>query len=48
MKNLKQFEPLIKLIDNDKKFLIIASILILLSSIAEIFIWKFDFVASSF
>ena len=37
MKSLKEFIPLIKLIGKDKKRLIIASILIFLSGIAEIF-----------
>ena len=37
MKNLKEFRPLIKLIGNDKKKLIIASILIFISGIATIF-----------
>ena len=37
MKSLKEFIPLIKLIGNDKRRLIIASILIFLSGIAEIF-----------
>lgn len=37
MKNLKEFKPLIKLIGKDKKRLIIASILIFISSISEIF-----------
>lgn len=36
MKNLKEFKPLIKLIKEDKKKLIIASILIFISGIAEI------------
>lgn len=37
MKNLKEFKPLIKLLGEDKKRLIIASILIFISSISEIF-----------
>lgn len=37
MKNLKEFKPLIKLIDKDKYKLIIASILIFISGIFEIF-----------
>ena len=37
MKNLKEFKPLIKLIDKDKTKLIIASILIFISGITEIF-----------
>ena len=37
MKNLKEFRPLIKLIGNDKKKLIIASILIFISGIATIY-----------
>ena len=37
MKNLKEFKPLIKMLDKEKKKLIIASILILLSAIAGIF-----------
>ena len=37
MKNLKEFKPLIKLLDKDKKKLIFASILIFMSGIAEIF-----------
>ena len=37
MKNLKEFKPLIKMLNKEKKKLIIASILILLSAIAEIF-----------
>ena len=37
MKNLKEFKPLIKLIGKDKKRLIIASTLIFLNGIAEIF-----------
>lgn len=37
MKNLKEFKPLIKLIGEDKKKLILASILIFVSGIAEIF-----------
>ena len=37
MKNIKEFKPLIKLIDKEKSKLILASILIILSSIAEIF-----------
>ena len=37
MKSLKEFKPLIKLIGKDKSKLIIASILIFLSGIAEIF-----------
>jgi len=37
MKGLKNFKPLIKLIDKDKKKLVFASILIFISGIAEIF-----------
>ena len=37
MKNLKEFKPLIRLIDKDKKKLVIASIIIFMSGIAEIF-----------
>ena len=37
MKNLKEFKPLIKLIKEEKNKLIIASIIIFLSGIAEIF-----------
>lgn len=37
MKNLKEFLPLIKLLDKDKKKLIFASIFIFISGIAEIF-----------
>ena len=37
MKNLKEFKPLINLIDKDKKRLVLASILIFMSGIAEIF-----------
>ena len=37
MKNLKEFKPLIKLIGKDKKKLVLASILIFISGIAEIF-----------
>lgn len=37
MKNLKEFKPLIKLLGEDKKRLIIASILIFITSISEIF-----------
>ena len=37
MKNLKEFKPLIKLIGNDKKKLVFASILIFISGLAEIF-----------
>ena len=37
MKNLKEFKPLIKLIGEDKKRLILASILIFVAGIAEIF-----------
>jgi len=37
MKNLKEFKPLIRLIGEDRKKLIIASVLIFLSGIAEIF-----------
>ena len=37
MKNLKEFKPLIKLIGEDKKKLVFASILIFISGIAEIF-----------
>ena len=37
MKNLKEFKPLIKLLDKDKKKLIFASILIFIASISEIF-----------
>ena len=37
MKSLKEFKPLIKLIDKDKNKLIFASILIFISGIAEIF-----------
>ena len=37
MKKLKEFKPLIKLINEDKKILIIASIIIFISGIAEIF-----------
>ena len=37
MKSLKEFKPLIRLIGNDKKKLIIASIIIFMSGIAEIF-----------
>ena len=37
MKNLKEFRPLIKLLGDDKKRLIIASILIFVASISEIF-----------
>lgn len=37
MKNLKEFKPLIRLLGKDKKKLIIASFLIFLSGIAEIF-----------
>ena len=37
MKNLKEFKPLIKLIGKDKTKLIIASILIFMSGVAEIF-----------
>ena len=36
MKNLKEFKPLIRLIDKDKKKLVIASIIIFMSGIAEI------------
>jgi len=37
MKSLKEFKPLIRLLGNDKKKLILASILIFISGIAEIF-----------
>jgi len=37
MKNLKEFKPLIKLLDKDKTKLIIAAILIFISGISEIF-----------
>ena len=37
MKSLKEFKPLIRLIDKDKKKLVIASIIIFMSGIAEIF-----------
>ena len=37
MKSLKEFRPLIKLIKEDKKKLIIASIIIFASGICEIF-----------
>lgn len=37
MKTLKEFKPLIKLLDKDKKRLIFASILIFIASISEIF-----------
>ena len=37
MKNLKEFKPLIKLIGNDKKKLIIASIIIFMGGLSEIF-----------
>ena len=37
MKNLKEFKPLIRLIKDDKKKLVIASIIIFMSGIAEIF-----------
>jgi len=37
MNNLKEFKPLIKLIEEDKKKLVFASILIFMSGIAEIF-----------
>ena len=37
MNSLKEFKPLIKLIDKDKNKLILASFLIFISGIAEIF-----------
>jgi len=37
MKSLKEFKPLIKLIGQDKNKLVLASILIFISGIAEIF-----------
>ena len=38
MKNLKEFKPLLKLIGEEKKKLIIASIIIFISNLAEIFV----------
>lgn len=38
MKNLKEFKPLLKLIKEDKKKLIIASVIIFISGITEIFV----------